>query len=358
MESRLKHWTKPARTNQVRSTVADLSRSKAELIAENMFLRQQVIVLERQEAHPQLKPRDRQVLVLLASWLPRWREALMIVKPDTLIGWHRQGFRLYWRRKSRAKQGRPPITSETIQLIEEMAINNRTWRAKRIQGELLKLGIRVSAETVRKYLRRARRVLPPSRAGQTWATFLHNHAGETWACDFVQAYDVFFRAIFVYFIIELGTRRVVQYGVTRAPSDVWVAQQVREATPYEERPRFLIRDSDKKYGACFTRVAEDRGIDVIRTPVRAPKANAVCERFIGSVRRECLDHLFILNERQLYRLIGEYVAYFNHARPHQGIHQRIPDPPEAPVSGVEPSRQRIVGYSVLGGLHHDYCRVA
>ena len=340
------------------STVADLSRSKAELIAENLFLRQQLIVLERQVARPLLKPRDRQVLVWLASWLPSWREALMIVKPDTLIGWHQQGFRLYWRRKSHARQGRPPISSETIMLIEEMALNNRTWRAKRIQGELLKLGIQVSTETVKKYMRRARRGLLPPRGGQTWATFLANHAGETWACDFVQAYDVFFRAIFVYFIIELGSRRVVQYGVTRAPSDIWVAQQVREATPYDERPRFLIRDNDKKYGACFTRVAQDRGIDVIRTPVCAPKANAVCERFIGSVRRECLDHIFILSERQLYRLIGEYVAYFNHARPHQGIDQRIPDPQESDASGVEPNSQRIVGYPVLGGLHQDYRRVA
>ena len=141
-ESRLKHWTKPARINQVLSTVADLSRSKAELIAENMFLRQQVIVLERQVARPQLRPRDRQILVLLASWLPGWRDVLTIVKPNTLIGWHRQGFRLYWRRRSRVKQGRPPITSETVALIGEMALNNRTWRAQRIQGELLKLGIR------------------------------------------------------------------------------------------------------------------------------------------------------------------------------------------------------------------------
>jgi putative transposase len=199
VEWRLKRWTKPARTNQVLSTVTDLSRSKAELIAENMFLRQQVIILEQQVTRPKLKPRDRQILVLLASWLPSWRAALMIVKPDTLIGWHRQGFRLYWRRKSRTRQGRPPIPAETIVLIEEMAVQNRTWRAKRIQGELLKLGIRVSIETIKKYMRRAQRGLPPRRRGQSWATFLANHAGETWAYDFVQAYDVFFRAIFVYF---------------------------------------------------------------------------------------------------------------------------------------------------------------
>jgi putative transposase len=160
-----------------------------------------------------------------------------------------------------------------------------------------------------------------------------------------------------YFIIELGSRRIVQYGVTRSPSDFWVAQQVREAMPYEEGPRFLIRDNDGKYGPCFNRVAKDRGIEVLRTPVRAPKANAICERFIGSVRRECLDHMLILNERHLQRIIGEYVDYFNCARPHQGIGQRIPDPREEEEIGLEESRNRIVGRPVLGGLHHDYRRV-
>jgi putative transposase len=168
----------------------------------------------------------------------------------------------------------------------------------------------------------------------------------------------FFRTVFVFFIIELGSRRVVHFGVTRPPRDVWVAQQVREATPYDERPHFLIRENDRKYGSCFTRVAEDRQIDVLRTPVRAPKADAICERFIGSVRRECLDHNLILSERHLHRVIGEYVAYFNHARPHQGLGQRIPDPPDD--SGHEDlgGSSHVIGYPVLGGLHHDYRRVA
>ena len=162
----------------------------------------------------------------------------------------------------------------------------------------------------------------------------------------------------MYFIIELGTRWIVHYGVTRHPSDFWVAQQVREATPYEEGPRFLIRDNDSKYGQCFDRVTKDRGIDVLRTPIRAPKANAICERFIGSVRRECLDHMLILNERYLHRITGEYVAYFNHSRPHQGIGQRIPDPGEGGEIGVGEDGHRIVSRPVLGGLHHDYRRVA
>ncbi len=358
LEARFKQWTKPAARSQGVGALTDLKRSKRELIAENMFLRQQLIMLERQVTRPKVMQRDRQILVLLASRIQSWREALIIVKPDTLIGWHRLGFKLFWRRKSRVRQGRPPIAAATIALIEEMAIHNRTWRAKRIQGELLKLGIKVSKETVKKYMRRARKGLPPLKRGQTWATFLANHAGETWACDFVQTYDLFFRMIFVYFIVDLGSRRVVHYGVTRSPSDIWVAQQVREATPYDEGPRFLIRDNDSQYAQCFTRVAQDRQIEVLRTPVRAPKANAICERFIGSVRRECLDHLLILSERHLHRVIGEYVAYFNHARPHQGIDQRIPDPPDDMSCKDMQGAQRIVGYPVLGGLHHDYRRAA
>ncbi len=221
---RVEHWfkyrTRPMRTNQVKSTLADLSRSRGELIAENIFLRQQLIVLERQIARPKLTQRDRRLLVLLASRLRSWRDALFVVKPETLIGWHRWGFRLYWRRKSRVRCGRPPLAAETIALIEEMAISNRLWRANRIRGELLKLGIKVSKETIKKYMRRARKGLLGGKRGQSWATFLANHVGETWACDFVQTYDLFFRTVFVYFILELGSRRVVHYGVTRAPGDV------------------------------------------------------------------------------------------------------------------------------------------
>lgn len=340
------------------SVVSDLKRSKSELIAENMFLRQQLIVVERQVGRPKLTQHDRRVLVLLASRIKGWREALVVVKPDTLLRWHRAGFRLFWRRKSRARIGRPPTSPEVIALIEEMAIANRTWYVKRIQGELRKLGIKISRGVVRKYMRRARKGLPPRNQGQTWATFIQNHAGEIWACDFLQTYDLFFRAVFVYFIIELGSRRIVQYGVTRSPSDFWVAQQVRAATPYEEGPRFLIRDNDGKYGQCFTRVAEGKGIKVIKTPVRAPKANAICERFIGSVRRECLDHMLILNERHLYRLIDEFVEYYNRARPHQGIGQRIPDPDEDSNFRVGHKGQRVTCRPVLGGLHHDYRRAA
>jgi putative transposase len=224
LERQFKRWTQPAVSKQGLGTLADLKRSKRELITENLFLRQQLIVLERQVSRPKLTQRDRQVFVLLASRIRNWREALILVKPQTLIGWHRLGFRLFWRRKSRISQGRPPIPAETIAFIKEIAIHNGTWRAKRIQGELLKLGIKVSKETIRKYVRQARKGLPPRKRSQTWSTFLANHANEIWACDFVQTYDLFFRMVVVYFIVELGSRKVVHYGVTRSPSDVWVAQ--------------------------------------------------------------------------------------------------------------------------------------
>ena len=234
-------------------------------------------------------------------------------------------------------------------LIKRMAKENRTWGAERIRGELLKLGIRVSKSTIQKHMYEARKPWSPK---QTWATFLRNHASEIWACDFLQTYDVLFRSMFVFVIIELSSRRLVHFGVTRNPTDAWLAQQMREATPFGEGPRYLIRDNDRKYGRLFSRVASGTGIEVLRTPYEAPKANAVCERFLGSVRRECLDHLLILSERHLYRLMKQYQEYFNHARPHQGIGQRIPCQP-----GRRADPQMIgdlISRPVLGGLHHDY----
>src|SRR5258707_5446269 len=193
--------------------------------------------------------------------------------------------------------------------------------------------------------------------GQTWATFLRNHAKEVWACDFLQVTDLLFRSLFAFFIIELKSRRVIHVGVTRFPTDAWTAQQLREATPYGHTPKYLIRDHDSKFGSCFARVAATSGIKILKTPYYAPRANAMCERFLGSVRRECLNHLLIFHEKQLHRILRAYVEYFNEARPHQGIHQQVP---QGEVSSV-PLDQRgetIISGSVLGGLHHEYKRVA
>ncbi len=349
---RLRQWTKPDNHTLALNAALDLTRSKSELILENALLRQQLIILQRQTKRPKLTWRDRSLIVLLSSKLRAWKDALIIVQPDTVLRWHRELFKRFWKRKSKPqqKQGRPPLADDLVALIKRIVKENLTWGAERIRGELLKLGIRVSKSTIQKYIESVRQSSPlPSQA---WATFLHNHASEIWACDFLQTYDVFFRAVFVFVIIELGSRRVVHYGVTRNPTDQWTAQQLREATPFGEGPRFLIRDNDGKFGSSFAQVARGTGIEVLKTPYRAPRANAICERFLGSLRRECLDHFLIFGERHLHRLVKEYMTYFNHARPHQGIEQHIPCQPERPER--PPLGGKIASRPVLSGLHHDY----
>jgi len=346
--------TRPAPLALAAGAAADVTRSKADLLLENALLRHQLVILSRSVKRPRLTAADRGLLVLLASRLRTWADALVIVRPATVLRWHRQGFRLCWRRKSCPRRApKPRVAAETIALIREMAAANRLWGADRIRGELLKLDIRISKRTIQRYLRQAR---PPRCSGQAWSTFLRNHAGDIWACDFLPVTDLRFRSLYAFFIVALGSRRVVHVSVTRHPTDAWVAQQLREATPFDERPRFLIRDNDGKYGPCFDRLAAASGIRVLRTPIRAPQANATCERFLGSVRRECLDHLLILGEAHLRRVLREYVAYFNTARPHQGIGQTIPSAPApAPPSRISAP---IVALPVLGGLHHDYRRAA
>jgi transposase InsO family protein len=293
-------------------------------------------------------------LVLFASWLHTWKDAVLIVKPETVLRWHRQGFQLFWKRKSRPTSCQPKIPLETIILIRELAANNRLWGAERIQGELLKLNIKVAKRTVQRYMRQVR---PQAPQGQPWATFLQNHAHAIWACDFLHLHDLCFRPLFAFVITELGSRRIVHHGVTRSPTDAWVAQHLREATPFGATPQYLIRDNDAKYGPHFAAVAAGSGIEVLRTPVQAPRANAICERLVGSIRRECLDHVLILGEQHLRHVLKEYIVYFNQARPHQGIQQRIPIHEEYAESTSGGSGS-VVAFPVLGGLHHDERRVA
>jgi len=319
----------------------------------NALRRQQLIVLQRYVKRPAVTWCDRALFVFIASKLPSWKTGLVIVQPDTLLRWHRDLFRRVWTGKSKrkGKKGREPLAEDIVRLIKTMAKDNRTWGAERIRGELLKLGIKVAKSTIQTYINQVRSPVPTK---QTWATFLRNHAKDIWAVDFLQTHDLFFRAIFVFVVIELGSRRLLHFGVTRSPNDAWVAQQLREATPFGEGPRFLIRDNDNKFGDAFDRVAEGTGIDVLTTPYQSPKANAICERFLGSVRRECLDSFLILNERHLRKTLKQYHAYFNHAHPHQGINQRVPCPSAQPQYNTG----TIIAHPVLGGLHHDYRRQA
>jgi putative transposase len=333
--------------------VGDALRSRQELVAENMMLRQQLIVASRKADKPRFRPHERGLLVFLSSIVRRWREAVLLVKPDTIVRWHCEGFRLLWSRKSKSGRARKSsLTKETIELIERMARENRPWGAERIRGELLKLGIGVSKRTIQKYMHRAGSDGPHD--GQSWKTFLLNHS--TWACDFLQLYDVWCQPIYAFFIVDVNTKRVVHVGVTRAPTEQWTAQQLREVTPFGSGPELLIRDGDTKYGAAFDRVAEGANIEVVQIAPCSPRMNSVCERFLGGVRRECLDHVIILGEDHLRSVLSEYVEpYFNTARPHQGIGQGIPVGRRAITSE---SAGRIVALPVLNGLHHDYRRAA
>ncbi len=354
LHTRFVRWTRPLTPSLLPGTIVDLGKSKSELMAENALLRQQLIMLKRQVKRPACTKRDRILLVLLARAVRAWKQTLFIIQPDTLLRWHRELFRLHWKRRSKASSHKPKVAAETIALIREMATENRLWGAERLRGELLKLGMHVCKRTIQKYMRNVR---TPQPRGQRWATFLHNHAAQIWACDFLQVTDLFFRPLFAFFVVEHKSRKIIHVGVTRSPTDPWVAQQLREATPFGQAPKYLICDHDCKFGPCFARVATTSDIEILKTPVHAPRANAICERFLRSVRQECLDHLLILHEKQLQRVLNAYVAYFNQARPHQGIQQQIPESSGSSRSTPHEGT-RVVAVPILAGLHHDYRKVA
>ncbi len=343
-------FSKPLTIRCGLGSISDLSRSRTQLIAENALLRQQLIIVRRQIKRPQVSRWGRLRMLFLARLTPLWQQSLHIIQPETLLRWHRDLFRIYWRRKSRAAQTEPRIAQETIRLIRQMSSENRLWGAERIRGELLKLGVRVSKRTVQKYMSK-----PRKSSGQTWANFLKNHAGDIWACDFTVMYTLFFKPLHIFVIQELRTRRVVHAAVTDAPTDTWAAQQLREATPWSKGPKYLIRDRDSKYGSVFSSTAANRGIQELKTPYRAPKANAVCERIMGSLKRECFYHMLILHRGHLKRVVKEYVNYHNEARPHQGIQQRRPG--RFDTSALPPQVGKVTAKLVLGGLHHDYSRL-
>ncbi len=343
LQERVKHWIKPATSVLLVGILSDLSRSRTDLVVENALLRQQLIVLKRQIKRPQLTNPDRFRLVFLSRFTAFWKRALHIVQPDTLLRWHREMFQFYWRRKS---QGKPKISPETIALIKKMAGENQLWGAERIRGELLKLGIEVSKRTVQRYMPKEKKT---GSSGQNWATFLKNQAGGIWACDFTVVYDWLFRQWYVFVEMELKTRRIIHTGVTKYPTDKWTAQQLREATPWGQGPKYLIRDRDKKYATHFTAVGAS--IKELKTPYRTPEGNGVCERFMGNLRRECMDHILIHDDKHLRRVVTDYTAYFNQERPHQGIGQRIPDQTRS-----KPTSGRVTSKTILGGLHHSYSR--
>src|SRR5947209_9229238 len=271
-----------------------------------------------------------------------------MVTPDTVVRWYRQGWRLFWRWRSRSRGGRPQLSPEVRELIASMSRENRLWGTERIRGELLKLGIVVSNRSIRRYRWRGRGRSPT----QTWATFLRNHAHHLWAADLFTLPTLTFKTLYVLVFIAHGRRDLVHVNVTANPTAAWVWRQLIEATPWGQKPRHLLRDRDAVYGRDFRQRARRVGIDSIATPVRAPRANAIAERVIGTLRRECFDHLIVLNEQHLVSVLTEFVRYYNEERPHRTLALQTPEVRRRSVTG--PIRAR----PALNGLHHVYERVA
>jgi putative transposase len=277
------------------------------------------------------------------------RDALIIVKPDTVIKWHREGFRLYWRWKSKAPIGRPTIDNETRELIRRISRENPLWGAPRIQSELRLLGLNVTEKTVAKY--RVKHAKPPSR---TWKTFLANHADQIAAVDFFTIPTINFRVLYCFIVLLHGRRKIVHFNVTSNPTAQWAAQQIIEAFPDDTSPRYLLRDRDSIYGAEFRSRVKGMQIDEVVTAPHSPFQNPYAERVIGSIRRECLDHLIVLNEDHLRRILRSYFTYYHDSRPHQSLERNSPTPREI----EPPSQGKIIAIPQVGGLHHRYRRAA
>ncbi len=325
-------------------------RSRSNLGLEILALRQQLGVLKRKHPRPRLRIRDRMFWVLLRRLWPAWSNVLVIVKPQTVVAWHRAGFRLFWRLRSRSKSiGRPTIHAEVRAIIRRMVKENPTWGAPRIHGELLKLGFQISERTVSRYIRR---LSPSDQKRKLWATFLRNHRDVITAMDFFTVPTLTFRVLYCFFVIEHGRRRILHFNVTEHPSSSWIVQQLRE-TFLEPYPyRYAIFDRDTKFGKDVTDLLISSGIKPKRIGYRCPWQNGISERWIGSCRRELLDHVIIINQIHLRRLIGDYISYYHE--------DRIPDsldkhsPATRAVSNKPAASASLISFPRIGGLHHRY----
>jgi putative transposase len=326
-----------------------LFASRISLATEILVLRQQLLVLNRTVKRPKLRWRDRLFWVCLSRLWKDWREALIIVNPETVIKWHREGFSLYWRWKSKTPIGRPPIDKEIRELIRRISRENPLWGAPRIQSELRLLGFNITEKTVAKY--RVKRAKPPS---QTWKTFLANHANQIAAVDFFTISTINFRVLYCFIVLLHGRRKIVHFNVTANPTAEWTARQIIEAFPDDTAPRYLLRDRDSIYEVEFRSRVKGMQIEEVVTAPHSPFQNPYAERVIGSIRRECLDHLILINEDHLRRILRDYFKYYHDSRPHQSLERNSPAPRE-----IEPSSQgKVIAIPQVGGLHHRYRRAA
>ena len=324
-------------------------RSKQDIVLENLALRQQLAVQQRSVKRPKIKNRDRIFWVWLSIIWSDWKSAMIIVKPPVVISWHKKGFKLYWKRKSR-RVGRPNIDWELIKLIRKLQRENPTWTAQRIQGELAKLGLDVCDNTVAKYMRK-----PKSDDGksQRWLTFLRNHAKHIVGIDLLVARTVFFKSIHVFIAISHDRRKILHFGISSNPHSQWAIQQLRETFAFDETTKYVIRDNDKIFSEDFKRTIKRFGLKDKPTAFRSPWQNPICERVIGTLRRECLDHMIILNEKHLYDVLHEYIfEYYNVSRTHMSLDK------DSPVHRPTRTNGKIVSKPILGGLHHIYSRAA
>ena len=345
-------------TRALVSLASSAMRSRAQLAAENLFLRKQLALYQERKVKPRRADDATRIILAALSRFLAWRQLLLIVKPETLIRWHRQGFRLFWRWKSRTL-GRPAISRDVQRLIATMAAANRTWGEERIANELLlKLGIRLSPRTVRRYM--PSRPGHPKKGTQAWSTFVRNHARSVLASDFFVVVTATFRILHVFVVLEVGTRRILQWNVTAHPTADWTAQQLRQIIPGDQLHRFVIHDRDTIYSEGVDRTLEAMGLTVLKTPMRAPQANAFCERVIGTIRQECMDFMIPMSERHVRAILREWVGHYNRGRPHANLGPGIPEGSIVAAAVREsdgrsvPSRCRVAETPILSGLHHEY----
>jgi transposase InsO family protein len=329
-------------------------RGRRALLEENLLLRQQLVVALRTRRRPRVRWHDRLFWVVARRLVTDWRQHLVLVRPETVLRWRRQRWRHFWWRRSGRPTGRPRVPPEVRALIRRLSEENRLWGTERIRGELRKLGIAVSNGSIRRY-RWSPAPRPPS---QTWRTFLRNHAHQIWAADLFTVPTVTFRTLYVFFVISHDRRELVHCRVTARPTATWIWRQLVEATAWGRRPGYVLRDRDAVYGRDFAAKARAVGIETLLTPFRSPKANAVAERVIRTLRQECLDHVLVLNERHLQRVLQEYVAYYNMDRPHRSLGLVPPLRGASPLRAANGPPVRVVARPVLGGLHHVYSSAA